>query len=74
MWIRAITATALITLATLTSASAHRVDGSRHYDTRPTRAALIACQMGPHFLGEAWRGKRYRPFTRTGRPRICLTG
>ena len=41
---------------------------------RPTRAALIACQMGPNFLGEAWRGKRYRPFTRTGRPRICMTG
>lgn len=41
---------------------------------RPTRAALIACEMGPNFLGEAWRGKRYRPFTRTGRPRICLTG
>ena len=41
---------------------------------RPTKAALIACQMGPNFLGEAWRGKRYRPFTRTGRPRICMTG
>jgi hypothetical protein len=41
---------------------------------RSTRAALIACQMGPNFLGEAWRGKRYRPFTRTGRPRICMTG
>lgn len=40
---------------------------------RPTKAALIACQMGPNFLGEAWRGKRYRPFTRTGRPRICMT-
>jgi hypothetical protein len=39
---------------------------------RPTKAALIACQMGPNFLGEAWRGKRYRPFTRTGRPRICM--
>lgn len=41
---------------------------------RPTKAALIACQMGPNFLGEAWRGKRYRPFTRTGRPRVCMTG
>ena len=41
---------------------------------RSTRASLIACQMGSGFLGEAWRGKRYRPFTRTGRPRICMTG
>lgn len=43
-------------------------------DTRPTRAALIACQMGPNFVGAAYRGKRYRPYTRTGRPRICVTG
>jgi hypothetical protein len=40
---------------------------------RPTKAALIACQMGPNFLGAAYRGKRYRPYTRTGRPRICVT-
>jgi hypothetical protein len=45
----------------------------RVVDVRPTRAALIACQMGPHFIGAAYRGKHYRPYTRTGRPRICVT-
>jgi hypothetical protein len=45
----------------------------RVVDVRPTRAALIACQMGPHFIGAAYRGKRYRPYTRSGRPRICVT-
>jgi hypothetical protein len=40
--------------------------------SRPTKASIIACKMGPHFLGAAWRGKRYRPYTRDGRPRICV--
>jgi hypothetical protein len=56
-------------LLTATAAEAK----SRAVDLRPTKAALIACQMGPHFIGAAYRGKRYRPYTRTGRPRICVT-
>ncbi len=40
---------------------------------RPTKAAMLACQMGPNFIGAAYRGKRYRPYTRSGRPRICVT-
>ncbi len=60
---------AVTLVVTITAAEAK----PRVVDVRPTKAALIACQMGPHFIGAAYRGKRYRPYTRTGRPRICVT-
>lgn len=54
-----------------------RIIRAHSYSTRakrPIRAAAVACEMGPNFLGAAWRGKKYRPYTRSGRPRICVTG